>query len=391
MRDGHHETEISAASRESTNVRAPYSQSCRPFLVAMSIAREANGWWRLGSLPTRARVTGPGRRCHKDDTRINGMHELMGTFTTHDGDSSDNASSRADADLERLREDTESALHAGDGQIQVPGVRCRPGIVAARSGRVRPVTDLDKRKAEDALRTAARASADAAAQAICDKGSCADADDRCTFVRIMELIAIASTPSLDAQGRVQWTATLTGAAVAGVCVCRPKPPAKPKLPDGDPRNAFFLGRADNPFYFGVPDGRGVVIVPPAHGGDAGQMQSCHPAADPDACGVGEPVAVSTATTDTCGPQSVEAKGTSGPVVNSDPDRARMQALAAARAAARASAGESCTGGCDGSARTCAYVEASIATDYEIRFTDARVFEVTATALTKGTCRCPDAA
>ena len=127
------------------------------------------------------------------------MDEQIGTRSSGDRDT-DCPQDNGDADLEQLRESAERALH-DDGQVQVPGVRCRQGFVTGRARGVRPVTDLDKETAEDAVREAGRRAARAAAQAMCDQGRGPREGDRCTFVPIAEAIQITTTPSRDAQGR----------------------------------------------------------------------------------------------------------------------------------------------------------------------------------------------
>lgn len=96
---------------------------------------------------------------------------------------------------------------------------CVDGIVTAKAGKVKPVTDLDKTTAEKAVREAGRKSAIANAESKCNSRTCPDKDSTCTFAKKLEAVSITSVPSFDSQGRVVWTATLEQFQVIGSCVC----------------------------------------------------------------------------------------------------------------------------------------------------------------------------
>ncbi len=107
----------------------------------------------------------------------------------------------------------------GDGSEHIPGERCVKGLAQGTAGPIAPVTDPNKAKAESAVKAAARSSAIADAQTKCDAGTCSKAGAKCTFVKMIEASSIDATPVRNAQGRIDWTASVRSFDVWGPCIC----------------------------------------------------------------------------------------------------------------------------------------------------------------------------
>src|SRR4051812_20189889 len=95
-----------------------------------------------------------------------------------------------------------------DGSEHIPGERCVEGLVNGVAQGVAPVTNPNQKRAEGAVKASARASAIADAQTKCDQGSCKEKGAKCKFVKMIGASSIPSRPAADAQGVIQWTATL---------------------------------------------------------------------------------------------------------------------------------------------------------------------------------------